>query len=64
MDQETAAEHIARGLNLIRAEAVRLDSARAEGRSFEATLALKTIKDECFHLRRVLQDLHDTGQHD
>jgi hypothetical protein len=64
MDQDTAAERIVRGLNLIRTEATRLDSARAEGRSFEATLALKTIKDECFHLRRFLQDLHESSQRD
>jgi hypothetical protein len=48
----------------IRGEASRLDAARAEGKSFEAKLALKTIKDECFHLRRFLHELKDAGRLD
>lgn len=59
MDTNEAAERIVRGLNLIRGEATRLDTARAEGRSFEAKLALKTIKDECFHLRHFLSELRE-----
>lgn len=59
MDTNEAAERIVRGLNLIRGEATRLDTARAEGRSFEAKLALKTIKDECFHLRQFLFELRE-----
>lgn len=61
---ENAADRIVQGLNLIRAEASRLDSARAEGKSFEAHLALKTIKDECFHLRQVVHELRETGRLD
>jgi hypothetical protein len=59
MDTNEAAERIVRGLNLIRSEASRLDTARAEGRPFEAKLALKTIKDECFHLRQFLSELRE-----
>jgi len=62
--KHSAADRIAQGLNLIRGEASRLDSARAEGKSFEAHLALKTIKDECFHLRQVLQELREAGRLD
>ncbi len=61
---ENAADRIVQGLNLIRGEASRLDSARAEGKSFEARLALKTIKDECFHLRQVLLELREAGRLD
>lgn len=62
MDKDRAAERIVQGLNLIRGEASRLDTARAEGRSFEAKLALKTIKDECFHLRQFLYELRENGR--
>jgi hypothetical protein len=62
MDTDRAAERIVKGLNLIRGEASRLDAARAEGKSFEAKLALKTIKDECFHLRQFLHELKDAGR--
>ncbi len=62
MQTDGAAERIVKGLNLIRGEATRLDTARAEGKSFEAKVALKTIKDECFHLRQFLRELQDTGQ--
>jgi hypothetical protein len=62
MDTVKATERIVKGLNLIRGEASRLDSARVDGKSFEAKLALKTIKDECFHLRQFLYELQDTGQ--
>ncbi len=64
MDTDSAAERIVKGLNVIRGEASRLDSARAEGKSFEAKLALKTIKDECFDLRRLLHELQDAGRLD
>jgi hypothetical protein len=43
---------IARGLSLIRQEATRLESARFDGNSFEAKMAVKTIKEECEHLRQ------------
>jgi hypothetical protein len=62
MDTNSVADRIVKGLNLIRGEALRLDSARADGKSFEANLALKTIKDECFHLRQFLQELKDAGR--
>ena len=62
--ERSAADRIAQGLTLIRGEASRLDSARAEGKSFEAHLALKTIKDECFHLKQVLQELREAGRLD
>ena len=62
MEKDGAAERIVKGLNLIRGEASRLDTARAEGKSFEAKLALKTIKDECFDLRRFLHELKDAGR--
>jgi hypothetical protein len=62
VDADTATERIVKGLNLIRGEASRLDSARAEGRSFEAKLALKTIKDECFHLRQFLYELRNPAR--
>lgn len=64
MGTEKAADRIVKSLNLIRGEASRLDSARAEGKSFEAKLALKTIKDECFHLHQFLHQLKDAGQLD
>ncbi|MGO4685880.1 hypothetical protein [Hyphomicrobium sp. 2TAF46] len=64
MGTENAAGRIVKGLNLIREEASRLDAARAEGKSFEAKLALKTIKDECFHLRQVLHELQVSGRLD
>lgn len=59
MEADRAAERIIKGLNLIRVEATRLDAARLEGKSFEAKLALKTIKDECLHLREFLHQLKD-----
>ena len=62
MEKDRAAERIVRGLNLIRGEAARLDSARSEGRSFEAKLALKTIREECLHLREFLHELEETGR--
>ncbi len=62
MEAQGAAERIMRGLHLIRTEASRLDSARAEGKSFEAKLALKTIKDECHNLRAFLHGLRDAAQ--
>ncbi len=43
---------IARGLSLIRQEAARLDSARLDGNAFEVKMSIKTIKDECEHLRQ------------
>jgi hypothetical protein len=64
MENDKAAERIVKGLNLIRGEASRLDTARAEGKSFEAKLALKTIKDECFHLRQFLHELRESGRLD
>jgi hypothetical protein len=64
METDRAAERIVRGLNVIRGEAMRLDTARAEGKSFEAKLALKTIKDECLHLRQFLHELQDAGRLD
>jgi len=64
MDTDKATKRIVKGLNLIRGEALRLDSARAEGKSFEATLALKTINDECFHLRQFVYQLQDTKRLD
>jgi hypothetical protein len=57
MQADQAAERIVRGLNLIRVEASRLDAARAEGKSFEAKLALKTINDECLELRDFLHEM-------
>ena len=50
MGTDKAADRIVKSLNLIRGEASRLDSARAEGKSFEAKMALETIKDECLSL--------------
>ncbi|MBS0233822.1 MAG: hypothetical protein JSR99_10080 [Proteobacteria bacterium] len=64
METERAADRIVRGLNLIRSEASRLDSARAEGKSFEAKLALKTIKDECFLLREYLHEIRGAVDRD
>jgi hypothetical protein len=59
-DIDGVAERVVKGLNRIRGEASRLDTARAEGKSFDAKLALKTIKDECFHLRRYLCEMRET----
>jgi hypothetical protein len=64
MGTDKAADRIVKSLNLIRGEASRLDSARAEGKSFEAKMALKTIKDECYHLRQFLHELQQSGQLD
>ena len=64
MEVERAADRIVRGLNLIRTEACRLDSARAEGKSFEAKLALKTIKDECIFLREFLHEIRGADGRD
>jgi hypothetical protein len=62
MDTAKATERLVKGLNLIRGEASRLDIARSEGKSFEAKLALKTITDECFHLRQFLYELRGTDR--
>jgi hypothetical protein len=59
-----AADRIVRSLNLIRGEAARLDSARTEGKSFEAKMALKTINDECYSLRQFLHELQRNGELD
>jgi hypothetical protein len=61
---DQAAERIVRGLNLIRVEASRLDTARADGKSFEAKLALKTIKDECLELRQFLHEMRAAAPRD
>lgn len=45
---------IARGLILIREQASKLDKGGIDPNSFEAHIALKTIKDECKHLRQYI----------
>ncbi|SFV32203.1 hypothetical protein SAMN04488557_1515 [Hyphomicrobium facile] len=59
-----AADRIVKSLNLIRGEASRLDCARAEGKSFEAKMALKMINDECYDLRQFLHELQQKGEFD
>lgn len=59
-----AADRIVKSLNVIRGEASRLDSARAEGKSFEAKMALKSINDEYHDLRQFLQELQQNGKLD
>jgi hypothetical protein len=58
-DIEDVAERILKGLKRIRGEASRLDTASAEGKSFEAKLALRTINDECLYLRRYLCEMRE-----
>ena len=43
---------IARGLTLIRDQAAKLDRGGLHATSWETHIALKTIKDECDHLRQ------------
>jgi hypothetical protein len=45
---------IVRGLILIRDQANKLDKGGVDPNSFEAHVALKTIKDECEHLRQYI----------
>ncbi|WP_280140535.1 hypothetical protein [Hyphomicrobium facile] len=41
-----------------------MDCARAEGKSFEAKMALKMINDECYDLRQFLHELQQKGEFD
>jgi hypothetical protein len=52
MNADRIPARIARGLTLIRDQANKLDRGGIEPNSFESHIALKTIKDECEHLRQ------------
>ena len=54
MNTERIPARIARGLILIRDQASKLDKGGIDPNSFEAHIALKTIKDECEHLRQYI----------
>jgi hypothetical protein len=45
---------VSRGLILIRDQANKLDNGSFSPNSYEAHVALKTIKDECEHLRQYI----------
>ena len=54
MNTERIPARIARGLILIRDQASKLDRGGIDPNSFESHMALKTIKDECEHLRQYI----------
>jgi len=63
MDSHRIPVRIARGLTLIRNEAAKLDREGLHATSFESRVALKTIKDECDHLRQCVALLAERARH-
>ena len=54
---------IARGLTLISNEAAKLERGGLHATSWETHMALKTIKDECDHLRQFVALLAERARH-
>jgi hypothetical protein len=57
MDTDKTAARIVKGLVTIRNAVAKLDTAHVNGRSYEAQLALNTIDDEYFYIRKCLDEL-------
>ena len=63
MDSHRIPARIARGLTLIRNEAAKLERGGLHATSWETHMALKTIKDECDHLRQFVALLAERARH-
>ena len=63
MDSHRIPVRLVRGLTLIRNEVAKLDREGLHATSFETHVALKTIKDECDHLRQYVGLLAERARH-
>jgi hypothetical protein len=59
MNTQQVAARIVKGLIAIRGAVARLDTAHADGRTYEVRSALNTIDNEYFSMRRCIDELVD-----